>query len=62
MERVVAKAIKNDVAIYAIHTLDNLNKGVSHSLAEALGLSDIEIMIPKQNTKTIDCVCPQRKC
>ena len=51
VERVVAKAIKNDIAIYAIHTaLDNLNKGVSHSLAEALGLSDIKIMIPQQNT------------
>ena len=51
VERVVAKAIKNDIAIYAIHTaLDNLNKGVSHSLADALGLCDIKIMIPQQNT------------
>ena len=63
MERVVAKAIKNDIAIYAIHTaLDNLNKGVSHSLADALGLSDIKIMIPQaEHFKTIDCVCPQEK-
>ena len=51
MERVVAKAIKNDIAIYAIHTaLDNLKKGVSHSLANVLELSDIQILVPQQNT------------
>ena len=51
VERVVAKAIKNDIAIYAIHTaLDNLKKGVSHSLANVLELSDIQILVPQQNT------------
>ncbi|MBL6666037.1 MAG: Nif3-like dinuclear metal center hexameric protein [Flavobacteriaceae bacterium] len=51
VERVVAKAIKNDIAIYAIHTaLDNLKKGVSYTLANALGLSDIQVLIPQQNT------------
>ncbi len=51
VERVVAKAIKNDIAIYAIHTaLDNLKKGVSHSLANALELSDIQVLVPQQNT------------
>lgn len=51
VERIVAKAIKKDIAIYAIHTaLDNLNKGVSNTLAIALGLTNIEVLIPKQNT------------
>ena len=39
VERVVAKAIKNDIAIYAIHTaLDNLKKGGC-----AKGLADLRI-------------------
>ncbi len=51
VERVVAKAIKNDISIYALHTaLDNLEKGVSYTLADELGLSGIEVLIPKENT------------
>jgi dinuclear metal center YbgI/SA1388 family protein len=51
VERIVAKAIKNDIAIYAIHTaLDNHKEGVSHSLAAALGLNNIHILIPQENT------------
>ena len=51
VERVVAKAVRNDIAIYAIHTaLDNLKKGVSHTLAEALGLSDIRVLVPQPKT------------
>ena len=51
VERVVAKAIKNDIAIYAIHTaLDNHRYGVSHNLAENLGLNLIKILIPKKQT------------
>ena len=51
VERVVTKAIKNEIAIYAIHTaLDNHKKGVSYTLASALGLTDIQVLIPQQNT------------
>jgi dinuclear metal center YbgI/SA1388 family protein len=51
VERVVAKAIKNDIALYAIHTaLDNLKEGVSHTLAVALGLNNIQVLVPQQNT------------
>ena len=51
VERVLAKAIKNDIAVYALHTaLDNLKKGVSYTLADALGLSDIEVLVPQENT------------
>lgn len=51
VERVVAKAIKNDISIYALHTaLDNVKKGVSYTLADELGLSGIEVLIPQENT------------
>jgi len=49
--RVVVKAIKNDIAIYALHTaLDNHKKGVSYALAQALNLKDIEILVPQKNS------------
>lgn len=48
VERTVIKAIKNDIAIFAIHTnLDNINFGVSKKIAEKLGLSDTEILDKK---------------
>lgn len=41
VERCVLKAIKNDIAIYACHTnLDKMANGVSHKLAEKLGLKN----------------------
>ena len=51
IQRCVAKAIKNDIAIYAAHTnLDNVLKGVSGKMAEKIGLKNIQILQPKQNT------------
>ncbi|HEX4886729.1 MAG TPA: Nif3-like dinuclear metal center hexameric protein [Luteibaculaceae bacterium] len=48
IERVVIKAIKNDVAIYAIHTnLDNVYGGVNFKMAEVLGLSQCRVLKPK---------------
>lgn len=36
------RLIKNDICVYSAHTnLDNLNRGVSHILAQKLGLSNI---------------------
>ncbi|MFN9112504.1 MAG: Nif3-like dinuclear metal center hexameric protein, partial [Bacteroidota bacterium] len=50
VERAIIKAIKNSIAIYAVHTaLDNHQKGVNHIFAKAIGLSDIRVLIPKQN-------------
>ena len=50
VERVVLKAIKNDIAIYATHTaLDNSKVGVSARMCEVLGLQNIQILIPKKN-------------
>ncbi len=49
VERVVIKAIKNNIAIYAIHTnLDNVIQGVNAKIAERLGLIDCEILAPKK--------------
>ena len=49
VERVVIKAIKNDIAIYAIHTnLDNVYaQGVNTKIAERLGLVNTRILSPK---------------
>jgi dinuclear metal center YbgI/SA1388 family protein len=50
VERVVLKAIKNDIAIYATHTaLDNSKVGVSARMCEVLGLQNTQILIPKKN-------------
>jgi dinuclear metal center YbgI/SA1388 family protein len=49
VERVVMKAIKNDIAIYASHTaLDNSKNGVSAKMCEVLGLQNTKILIPKK--------------
>jgi dinuclear metal center YbgI/SA1388 family protein len=51
VQRCVAKAIKNDIAIYAAHTnMDNVLQGVSGKMAEKIGLKNIRILQPKQNT------------
>ena len=48
VERVVTKAIQNNIAIYAVHTaLDNSNEGVNAAICERLGLQDTSILIPK---------------
>lgn len=50
VERAVVKAIRNDVAIYAVHTsLDNHPLGVNKILCDVLGLTNTKILIPKQN-------------
>ena len=49
IERTVIKAIKNDIAIFAIHTnLDNVYySGVNGKIAEKLKLSETTILLPK---------------
>ncbi len=50
VERAVLKAIKNDIAIYAVHTaLDNHQDGVNKIFCDNLGLKNTKILIPKQN-------------
>jgi dinuclear metal center YbgI/SA1388 family protein len=49
VQRTVQLAIKNDIAIYAIHTnLDNVyHQGVNSKIAEKLGLGNTRILAPK---------------
>lgn len=48
VERTLVKAIKHDVAIYAIHTnLDNVAQGVNKKIADILGLRSGRILSPK---------------
>lgn len=48
VERVVMKAIKHNLAIYAIHTnLDHVQNGVNHQICRHLGLKNTAILAPK---------------
>ncbi|MDF0715554.1 Nif3-like dinuclear metal center hexameric protein [Muricauda sp. 334s03] len=52
VERVVLKAITNNIAIYSMHTaLDNSKIGVNAKICDVLGLKNPEILIPR--TKSI---------
>jgi dinuclear metal center YbgI/SA1388 family protein len=51
VEKTVIAAIKNDIAIYAIHTnLDNVIEGVSGKMAAMLGLRNISVLSLKEGT------------
>jgi len=50
VERIIIKAIKNDVAIYAVHTnLDSIWGGVSNKIADKLELKNQKILSPIAN-------------
>ncbi|MEM8523223.1 MAG: Nif3-like dinuclear metal center hexameric protein [Bacteroidota bacterium] len=55
VERVILKAIKNDIAIYAIHTnLDNIySQGVNTRIAERLDLQETRVLAPKAVNKKL---------
>ncbi len=61
VERVIIKAIKNDIAIYTMHTnLDNMKNGVNHKICEKLGLLNCRILSPKTNLiKRLITFCPE---
>ncbi len=51
VERVVLKAIKNDIAIYSNHTaLDNSRYGVNAKICEKLEIQNPHILLPKKHT------------
>ena len=51
VEKTIITAIKNDIAIYAIHTnLDNVLHGVNAAIADKLGLINRTILQPKNET------------
>jgi dinuclear metal center YbgI/SA1388 family protein len=53
VERTILKAIRNNIAIYAIHTnLDNVHTGVNKKIAQKIGLSNLKILAPKHDTLT----------
>ncbi len=60
IERVVMKAIKHDIALYAIHTnFDNVLHGVNAKICAKLGLTQCRILSPKQNLlKKLVTFCP----
>jgi len=50
VEKTIITAIKNDIAIYAIHTnLDNVLQGVNGRIADKLGLINRKILQPKRD-------------
>jgi dinuclear metal center YbgI/SA1388 family protein len=60
--RSVIAAIKNNIAVYAIHTnLDNVSNGVNRKIAEKLGLQNTRVLVPKGGIlKKIVTYCPQK--
>jgi dinuclear metal center YbgI/SA1388 family protein len=64
VERSILKAIKNDIAIYAVHTaLDNHFTGVNDIMLKALGIEQSKILIPKKQFiyKLITFTIPENK-
>ena len=53
VERTVIKAIRHEVAIYAIHTnLDNVHTGVNRKICEKIGLGNLQVLSPKSQVLT----------
>lgn len=51
VEKAIICAIKQDVALYAIHTnLDNIHTGVNARMADRLGLVNRSVLLPKAGT------------
>ncbi len=51
VERCILKAIRNDIVIYSAHTnLDNAAGGVNFKIAEKIGLKNVQILEPKENS------------
>jgi len=51
VEKVIHKAIKNNISIVALHTsLDNSINGVNSTICQKLGIKNCRILIPKEET------------
>ena len=51
VERCIMKAIKNDIVVFSMHTnLDNAPQGVNYKIAEKIGLKNLKILEPKENS------------
>jgi len=60
-EQVVYGAIKNDIALYSVHTnLDNIISGVNGIIAEKLGLNVVKVLKPKRGVlRKLVTFCPE---
>lgn len=60
VEKIIIKAIKDNISIYAAHTnLDNVLNGVNSILAEKLGLKNTQVLQSKQDLfRKLVCFCP----
>ncbi|HSV88975.1 MAG TPA: Nif3-like dinuclear metal center hexameric protein [Bacteroidales bacterium] len=60
VERVVADAIKKEIAIISLHTnLDNIHHGVNEKLGEVLGLKNLKILQPQKGLlRKLVTFCP----
>jgi len=63
VERVMIKAIKNNIALYAIHTnLDSVHNGVNAVICNRLGLQNAKILNPKSGLlKKLVTFCPVKQ-
>ena len=51
VERCIMKAIKHDIVIFSMHTnLDNAPQGVNYKIAEKIGLQNVQILEPNENS------------
>lgn len=54
IQRIVIKAIRNNIALYSAHTnLDSAWNGVSHEMARMLGLNKIDVLEPNNTDKSV---------
>ena len=60
VEDLVIKAVKSNLAVYAIHTnLDNVSEGVSNRLAQKLGLENTRVLAPSGKLKKLVVFVPE---
>lgn len=53
VERTVIKAIRHNIALYAIHTnLDNVHHGVNQKICEKIGLHHTQVLLPRRDVLT----------
>ena len=62
VERTVLKAIKNNIALYAIHTnLDSVHNGVNAEICKRLGIVNTQTLVPKTGIlKKLVTFCEQK--
>ncbi|MAU35975.1 MAG: Nif3-like dinuclear metal center hexameric protein [Flavobacteriales bacterium] len=60
IQRIIIKAIKHNISIYAMHTnLDNVLNGVSSEIAKRLGVKNTKILKPKKDLlRQLVVYCP----